>query len=99
MGLGCLSCLEGTKEGRPVYTIAPWGDPTRARQVHRTLLKAVVGVDPPSSTAVSSPAEQPQSEDELSCNGDLLFLRPEHPLATPHQALAVTQTTLLLLLP
>ncbi|KAK0143575.1 hypothetical protein N1851_018314 [Merluccius polli] len=87
-------------EGGPVYTIAPRDDPTRARQVHRSLLKAVVGVDPPGSNGTSSPpAEQPQSEDELSCDGDLLFLRPEYPLATPHQAAAVTQTTPQLLLP
>lgn len=92
--------LRAPKEGGPVYTIAPRDDPTRARQVHRTLLKAVVGVDPPGSTAVSLPsAEQPQSEDELSCDGDLLFLRSEHSLTTSHQAAAVTQITPQLLLP
>ncbi|KAK0153281.1 hypothetical protein N1851_005014 [Merluccius polli] len=64
------------------------------------IVNAVVGVDPPGSNGTSSPpAEQPQSEDELSCDGDLLFLRPEYPLATPHQAAAVTQTTPQLLLP
>ena len=46
--------LRAPKEGGPVYTIAPRDDPTRARQIHHTLLKAMVGVDPPCSTAVMS---------------------------------------------
>ena len=85
--------LRAPREGGTVYTIAPKDDLTQARQVHRSLLKAVVGVDPPRSVSPPSLPEQPPSEDELSCDGDWLLLRPENPLHPSAQAEAVTQTT------
>ena len=62
--------LRVPRERGLVYTIAPRDDPTRARQVHRFLLKAVLGVSSPGSARVSfpSPPAPPQSEDVLSCD-------------------------------
>ena len=93
--------MRAPREGGSVYTIAPRDDPTRARQVHRSLLKAVVGLDSPGGAAVSSPPppEQSQSEDEVSGDGDWLVERPENPLPASFQAEAVTQTTPRLLVP
>lgn len=41
------SVLRAPREGGSVYTIAPLNEPTRSRQVHCSLLKEVIGVDPP----------------------------------------------------
>lgn len=76
--------------GGSVYTIAPVDDPTKARQVNRTLLKAVVGAAPQEAAlAPCSPQfDSPQSEGELSCGTDLFLWEQE-----PPPAAAVTQTT------
>ena len=61
--------LKPPKEGGCVYTIAPADDLTKVKQVHRMLLKALVGTAPPSgySVPVPTPHDQPLSEAELSC--------------------------------
>lgn len=84
-----------------VYTIAPRDDPTQVRQVHCSLLKAVVVVGSHNGAVAPSPPapEHFQSEDEWSCNGDWLVVRPENPLSTPCQVEAVTQITPKVLVP
>lgn len=91
--------LKAPKEGGSVYTIAPANDLTKTKQVHRTLLKAVVGAGALDGAAapLPPPLDEPQSEDELLC--DLFVLRHEAPRAAPIQTAAVTQTTPRLLLP
>lgn len=70
------SVLKAPKEGGAVYTIAPKDDLSKVKHVHRTLLKAVVGAEPPDH-AVASHAPPPDSPvSESSCDGDLLFLVP-----------------------
>lgn len=83
-----------------MYTIAPADDHTLVKQAHSSLLKARVVTDSPGRSATLLPSlDQPQSEDDLSSDGDLLVLRHEVPNAFPAQAVAVTQTTPWLLLP
>ena len=70
--------LVAPKEGGSVYTIAPVDDPTRVKRVHRTMLKAVVGMDSPGDT--SSPplsSEGPPSEDSCSFDYDLVAFGPQ----------------------
>lgn len=82
-----------------MYTIALADDQTKTKQIHRTLLKAVVGAGSP-QCATASPLPHPdQSEDELSCDGDLLVLRHDAPQTTSTYTTAVTQTTPRLLRP
>lgn len=64
--------LRAPREGGPVYTIVPVDDPTKVRQVHRNMLKAVVGVNPldgapPCNLVVEEPpaADEPSYEDGL----------------------------------
>lgn len=56
-----------TGEG-PVYTVAPVDDLTKVKRVHRTQLKAVVGMAPPSSipASPSTPPDQLGAQDESS---------------------------------
>lgn len=77
--------LRASTGGGSVYTIAPVDDPTKARQVNCTLLKAVVGAVPQSgaSAPCALPTDSPRSEDELSCDGDLFLLVHETPQVTP----------------
>lgn len=68
--------LRMPREGGSVYTIAPVDDETKGRQVHRTMLKAVVGVDSPrpASSHNSSPRDEPSPEEEPPFEYDLLVL-------------------------
>ena len=93
--------LRAPTGGGSVYTIAPVDDPTKARQVNRTLLKAVVGADPKGGAPApcSPPTDSPQSEDERLCGGDLFLRGHESSQETPPRTATVTQTTPLLLLP
>lgn len=74
--------LKAPKHGGSVYTVAPADDQTKVRHVHRTLLKAVVGAGSTEQVTVchSPPPDRPQSEDELSCHGDLFEVQ-ERPQA------------------
>lgn len=93
--------LRAPTGGGLVYTIAPADNSTKARQVSRTLLKAVVGAAPQEAAlAPCSPqVDSPQSEDELSCSTDLFLLARELPPTTSAHPAAVTQTTSPLALP
>lgn len=59
--------------GGPVYTIAPTDDLSQTRHVHRTLLKALVGVDPPApspsimptAVATASPSSEESGETDV----------------------------------
>lgn len=68
--------LRMPKEGGSVYTIVPVDDETKARQVHRTMLKAVIGVDSPrhASSHNLSPRDEPPPEEEPSFEYDLFVL-------------------------
>lgn len=46
--------LKVPKEGGTVYTVAPTDDETKVRQVHRTMLKAVLGVNPHSHVSLDN---------------------------------------------
>lgn len=85
--------LKAPKKGGSVYTIAPVNDQTKVKQVHRSLLKAVVTVGSPVGTSapLSPPPDQPQSEDELSCD-DLFVLRRDAPCEIPTHTVGVQQT-------
>lgn len=74
--------VRAPREGGSVYTVAPIDDQTKTKQVHRTLLKAVVGASPleGNSTSPHQSLGQPQSKDEM---GDDLFARNEAPPVTP----------------
>lgn len=63
-------------KGGSVYSIVPVDDETKVRQVHRTMLKAVVGVDSPghASSPYLSPRGEPPPEEEPSFEYDLLVL-------------------------
>lgn len=76
--------LKSRERGGSVYTIAPIQDQSKAKQVHRTLLKAAVGVDPPGDGAAPSspPTDQPSSEDELLREGELWVLVQDAPQVT-----------------
>uniref|UniRef100_A0A665U756 Gypsy retrotransposon integrase-like protein 1 n=1 Tax=Echeneis naucrates TaxID=173247 RepID=A0A665U756_ECHNA len=70
--------LRAPKEGGSVYTIAPVEDPSKTKHVHRTMLKAVVGMGSPVE-AIPAPApvvEGPPPEDGCSFEYDLVVLRP-----------------------
>lgn len=89
--------LVAPKEGGSVYTIAPVDDPTRTKRVHRTMLKAVVGMDSPGDT--SSPplsSEGPPSEDSCSFDYDLVAFGPQpsagSPDPLPTGSIALTQS-------
>ena len=56
--------LKVPREGGSVYTIAPVDEPTKARQVNRALLKAVVEAHPPSEAALLTCLSQ-----RTSCQG------------------------------
>lgn len=62
-----------------VYTIAPESDLTKVKHVHRTLIKAVIGVDAlsPPSTGSPSCSSESASDDQMLCDGDLLLVNPE----------------------
>lgn len=79
--------LRAPNEGGSVNTVAPIDDPTKARQVNWTLLKAMVEADPVGGTSAPLPptSGQPLSEDELSCDGNLLVLGHGAPPAAPIQ--------------
>ncbi|XP_029941466.1 uncharacterized protein LOC115383427 [Salarias fasciatus] len=81
--------------GGSVYTIAPVDDHTKARQVNRALLKAVVTTAPTGSaqTPCSPPNDLPQSEDELSGDEDLFLLGQEASRAAPAPTAAAPHTT------
>ncbi|KAI3361884.1 hypothetical protein L3Q82_002198 [Scortum barcoo] len=70
--------LRTPREGGSVYTIVPVGDETKVKQVHRTMLKAVVSVDPPGGASPQKlpPVEEASSEDECMGDYDLLVLEP-----------------------
>lgn len=88
--------LKAPEGGGSVYTIAPIQDQSKAKQVHRTLLKAAVGAEPSGGAATppSLPADQPSSEDELSREEDLWVLVHEAPqVICPGTAAATTATT------
>uniref|UniRef100_A0A3B3SEI7 Gypsy retrotransposon integrase-like protein 1 n=1 Tax=Paramormyrops kingsleyae TaxID=1676925 RepID=A0A3B3SEI7_9TELE len=76
--------LQAPDSGGSLYTVAPLTDQAKVRRVHRNLLKAVVGIDPPTGVAVSSPPliDLPQLEDEDSVVGDLLCLGSEDQVLT-----------------
>lgn len=63
-------------EGGSVYTIAPADDETRVRRVHRTMLKAIIGQDPPGNTSLHDLPlhEESPPEEEPSLEYDLLVL-------------------------
>ena len=82
-------------EGGSVYATAPVGDLQQLRHVHRTLLKACVGLaspaaSPPSHSQASTvpPSSGGESEDE-----DLLALVPEPPQVLSMPAVDVVPTT------
>lgn len=86
--------MRAPQGGGPVYTIAPTDDETKVRQVHRSLLKAVAGaVTHAGGQPCSRSQNQPLSEGESFCDGDLFLLRPEGPVAGPASTAAGTQTT------
>lgn len=93
--------IRAPQGGGSVYTIAPMDDQTKVRQVHRTLMKAVAGAAPQSGalTIGSPPLDQPSSEEEFSCDGDLFVLEPEVSIAVPACTAAVAPTTSRLLFP
>ena len=76
--------LRAPAEGGSVYTIVPVDNPTKIRQVHRKMLKAVVGVDPPGCAPPHDPppVEEPVAENDDSFEYDLLVLRPQPPVAS-----------------
>uniref|UniRef100_A0AAQ4QQ76 Integrase catalytic domain-containing protein n=1 Tax=Gasterosteus aculeatus aculeatus TaxID=481459 RepID=A0AAQ4QQ76_GASAC len=64
--------LRAPREGGPVYTIVPVDDPTKVRQVHRNMLKAVVGVNPlDGAPPCNLVGEEPPAADEPSYEDDL----------------------------
>ena len=68
--------LRAPKQGGSVYTIAPVDNPTQERQVHRSKLKVVIGLDSPGpvSSQNSPPVEEPPSEEAHPFDCDLLVL-------------------------
>lgn len=95
-GSTVYSILRVPKEGGAVYTIAPKDDQSNTKNVHRTPLKAVIGVEPPGCAAASHPAPPDRPVSESSGDGDLLLLVPEAaPLSTlpATRAIAEAQTT------
>uniref|UniRef100_A0A3B4WI95 Gypsy retrotransposon integrase-like protein 1 n=1 Tax=Seriola lalandi dorsalis TaxID=1841481 RepID=A0A3B4WI95_SERLL len=84
----------------PVYTVAPLDDLTKVKRVHRTLLKAVVGVASPGSTSDSPPIPPGQlvMQDESS-DDDLLVLVRETPTPSAGRMARETQTAPALALP
>lgn len=91
--------LTPPKEGGSVYTVAPVDDPTRVKRVHRTMLKAVVGMDSPGD--ISSPplsSEEPPSEDSCSFDYDLVAVGPQ-PSAGSYAPLPTGSTALTQSLP
>ncbi|RXN32901.1 Transposon Ty3-I Gag-Pol poly [Labeo rohita] len=72
--------LRAPKEGGPVYTIAPTTDLGKVKHVHRSLLKALLGQDPPSELPDPLVIEPLQSlEKEHDDEEDLFVLVPETP--------------------
>lgn len=84
--------LQAPREDCSVYAVAPVHEQTKVRRVHRSLLKALVGVNTPDPAPVGNPLSRHQSisEDDLSFEGDL-FLRPEP--RRPAPPLPPTRTT------
>lgn len=97
--------LRAPDQGGSVYTIGPVDDLTKVRRVHRSMLKAVVGVDSPgrASSHNSPSVEEPPVEDECSFQYDLLILgheSPEVPSAMPTPRLVtMTHPTIRFLVP
>ena len=83
--------VKAPTEGGSVYTIAPADDLDHIRQVHRTLLKAVVRAAPLGRipAPISTPPDLPPVEDDVSWDGDLLVLRPAALSAIPTPPAAV----------
>ncbi|XP_035989238.1 uncharacterized protein LOC118561320 [Fundulus heteroclitus] len=73
--------LRAPKDGGSVYTIVPLDDQTKVRQVHRTMLKPVVGVVPPDHISPHNlpPVEKGLSEDSGPFDYDL-FVCEQQPL-------------------
>uniref|UniRef100_A0A3B5RCP4 Integrase catalytic domain-containing protein n=1 Tax=Xiphophorus maculatus TaxID=8083 RepID=A0A3B5RCP4_XIPMA len=73
--------LRAPKGGGSVYTIVPLDDQTKVRQVHRTMLKSVVGVVPPDHTPPHNlpPVEKGLTEDNGPFDYDL-FVCEQQPL-------------------
>jgi len=88
-------------KGGSVYTIAPANDLTKTKRVHRALLKAVVGTHSPEDVPVplSIPPDSPQSDGELSFDGDLWVSRNEALNPPSTRSAVVTQETPWLLFP
>ncbi|KAL0152450.1 hypothetical protein M9458_052173, partial [Cirrhinus mrigala] len=71
--------LRAPKEGGPVYTIAPTTDLSKVKQVHRSLLKALIGQDPPLELPDPLVIEPLQPLEEEHDEEDLFVLVPETP--------------------
>lgn len=89
------SVLRAPKDRGSVYTIAPLGDQTKAKHVHRSLLKAVIGAGSPGYTSdpLAPPSDQPHFEDEVPNDGSWFVLRYGAPSVIPNPTAAVPQTT------
>lgn len=90
--------LRAPNEAGSVYTTGPVDDPTKARQVHRSMLKDVVGVDSLGCAhAHNSPTtEQLPSEDKCSFGYGLLVLGQQAPVVNvvaPSTILVATTQT------
>lgn len=74
--------LRAPPDGGSVYTIAPEQNQDRARQVHRSLIKPFLRVDPPEVTQNDGPSLPIRSlSSESSCEEDLWYVASEGPLA------------------
>lgn len=87
--------LKAPREGGQVYAVAPATDQSKAKHVHRSMLKAVVRAGSPgyASDPLVPPSDQPHSEDELPNDGNWFVLRYEAPSVIPNPTAAVSQTT------
>ncbi|KAL0153780.1 hypothetical protein M9458_050896, partial [Cirrhinus mrigala] len=77
--------LRAPKEGGPVYTIAPTTDLSKVKQVHRSLLKALIGQDPPLELPDPLVIEPLQPLEEEHDEEDLFVLAPETPQDRDHR--------------
>lgn len=89
--------LRAPAGGGSVYTIVPADNPTKVRQVHRKMLKAVVGAGPPGCAPSQDPpsVEEPLAENDCSFDYDLLVLRQQPPVTSAARpAISPTAVTL-----
>uniref|UniRef100_A0A667ZAE4 Gypsy retrotransposon integrase-like protein 1 n=1 Tax=Myripristis murdjan TaxID=586833 RepID=A0A667ZAE4_9TELE len=90
--------LRAPNQGGSVYTIGPVDDLTKVKQVHRSMLKAVVSVEPTgcADTHNSSAVDPLPSEDECSFEYDLLVFGQQplavNPSVSPTRLATATQT-------